>query len=247
MHRLPALTLCLSIGLAALPLGAAADPALQGCWRAQHSDYHLLDGKLRRVNSDCVQEIDARTVRGECRTSNGPYNSVSSYEIAGPGRFLSTAVSPPPATPELAAPREVKYAVDGQWLTLTVRPPRAPQASAPPPERIESLLVRVPAGGGCAPLGPSPVRASPGPVSSLVLGVPAGFTPVLEDPYKTPALAALINTNFLIGHFVPGGAQPAPGLRAVLVIEDSRQGARPVKEDDFARFKEQLKLSLIHI
>jgi hypothetical protein len=49
------------------------------------------------------------------------------------------------------------------------------------------------------------LRIGPTPVSSLALTVPTGWETRLVDPVNERALGLAINTNFLIGAFVPKG------------------------------------------
>ena len=235
----------------AIPLAYASDPDLLGCWRSQNSDQYGSDGRTIHLNGDCVSEFSLKQIRTECQNSNGRVNNISTYEVTAPGRYVATISEGISAAKEPPQPRAIEYVVDGEWLTLTSIPQKRINAQPPVPDKVVGLAVRVNTSSGkdvCHPRGPSKIRVGSGPVSSLLLTVPEAFVPVLKDPFSDPELAKGINSNFLIGQFVPEGSakaspagMPIPGRGYVLVVEDSRTGSRPMKPADFRQFKVALK------
>jgi hypothetical protein len=83
------------------------------------------------------------------------------------------------------------------------------------------------------------------------LTVPETYVPVLKDPlgpFADPNLQKAINSNFLIGQFVPAGSEkawaegmPVPGGGYILVVEDYRIGSRPMRLADFRQYKASIK------
>lgn len=188
---------------------------------------------MRHTNRDCVIEFDTKRIRSECLTP-GHVTSVMTYEVTGPGRYRAAMEGKEPLEW-----REIEYVIDEQWLTITSVPQQ--RAGMTVPEKIVSLNVRVDLASGqdtCHPRGPSKVHASRGVSSSLALTPPPGYLPSMKDPFEDPALARGINSNFLIGQF---SAAESGSSHYVLLVEDSRTGARPVKPADFRRLKASLK------
>jgi hypothetical protein len=236
--------------LGAMPLANANDLKLIGCWRLQNVDQYYPDGKARHLNSDCVSEFSSKQFRTECQNASGRMNNLYTYEITAPGRYIA-ALS---AAKESPQPRTVEYAVDGEWLTLTSFPQKRTDAQPPAPDRIVSLAVKVDSPSGedaCHPRGLSKIRVGAGPVSSLLLTVPETYVPVLQDlsaPSADPHLRQAVNSNFLIGQFVPAGSEtawtmgtPVPGGSYVLVVEDYKVGSRPMRPADFHLYKTSVK------
>jgi hypothetical protein len=247
-----ALIRSLSVSLAllgAIPLAGANDLGLLGCWRLQNVDQYHPGGKIIRMNSDCVSEISAKQIRSECERANGRPQNLSTYEITAPGRYVATPSDGGTAANEPPQQRAVEYAVDGEWLTVTFFPQKPPNAPIPPPDKVVTLSARVNALPGkdlCHPRGPSAIRVGNGPVSSLTLTVPKAYVPVLKDLFGSsadPALVKAINSNFLIGLFMPAPAdgKPMPERGFVLVVEDSKIGSRPIKPGGFREFKASRK------
>ena len=240
----------------------APDPNLVGCWRSQHVEQHLRDNSVVHANNDCITEISATEFRTACTFTQSAFNSTSTYTLPQAGRMLVTPAATPGTTP--ATPRETQYTLDGDWVTITSVPPppalnqpEPPEVTARTPVKIVGLMQRVPPKQTCAPRGPSGLRLGNSPVSSLALTPPTHFVPLLtDDPTDatiSPVLAKAINADFLIGQFIPRGITPAhkpgalllpPGNATVLIVQDHRAGAKPVKADDFERFKTQLKTEL---
>ncbi|MEO8154436.1 MAG: hypothetical protein ABI605_15305 [Rhizobacter sp.] len=227
----------------------AGDPALLGCWRSQHVEQHMPDKTIRHLNGDCVLEIDATSTRSECLNSSGKFDNLMTYQVTGPGRYVVSVAGAASAPNETAKPREIEYAVDDAWLRLTSVPLPRPGTTTPVPLKIVGLSIRsANEVGGCHARGPSRTRVSRGPISSILLSVPAGYEPLMKDPASDPELAQAINANFLIGQFVATGqaeGSPSQGLAAgghyVLVVEDYKSGAKPMKRADFGPFKAMLK------
>jgi hypothetical protein len=251
MNRAFTSSLTLSLALICASLAHADDPGLLGCWRAQNMDQYGSDKKIRHLNSNCVFEIDSKRIRSECQLPSGRVNSVSTYRIAVPGRYVATIVEGNfPAAKEPPQPREIEYAIDGEWMTTTFTPPKGATGQPPAPDKVVGLAVRVDTSSGrdvCHPREPSKIRVGAGPVSSLLLTVPERFAPLLRDPMSDPELAKVIDSNFLIGQFVPTGSEmtpagtPIPGRSFVLVVEDHKIGSRPMKATDFTQFKAAVK------
>jgi len=178
-------------------------------------------------------------------------NSVSTYRITAPGRYVATIEEGNfPAAKGPPQPREIEYAIDGDWMTTTFTPPKAAEGQPPAPDKVVGLAVRVDTASGkdaCRPREPSKIRVGAGPASSLRLTVPERFAPLLRDPMSNPELAKAIDSNFLIGQFVPTGSEmtpagmPIPGRSFVLVVEDHKIGSRPMKAADFIQFKAAVK------
>jgi hypothetical protein len=234
------------------PLADADDLNLVGCWRSQNVDQYFPEGKIIHLNSDCVSEFSAKQIRSECQNASGRVQNLSTYETKAPGRYVATLSSGSAGANEPPQPRVIEYAIDGEWLTLTFSPQQRANAQPPAPDKVVSLAVRVNAQSSkdmCQPRGPSPIRVGAGAVSSLLLTVPKIYVPVLKDPFGAsadPHLAQAINTNFLIGQFVPAGsekgsAEGTPGRGYVLVAEDGKIGSRPIKPADFRQFKASRK------
>jgi hypothetical protein len=79
-----------------------------------------------------------------------------------------------------------------------------------------------------------------------LLAVPKTYAPVLKDlsgPSADPSLAKAINSNFLIGLFMPASAEgkPVPERGFVLVVEDGKIGSNPIKPGGFRQFKASRK------
>jgi hypothetical protein len=252
-----ALLRSLSVSLAllgAIPPAGANDPNLLGCWRFQNTDQYYSGGKVIHLNSDCVSEFSLKQIRTECQNTSGRVTNLSAYEITAPGRYVATLSEGSSAAKEPAKPRAVEYQVDGEWLTLISFPQNRANAQPPAPEKVVGLAVRVNAPSGrevCQPRASSKIRAGAGPVSSLLLTVPETYVPVLKDPsgsFFDPNLQKAINSNFLIGQFVPAGSEkawtegmPMPGGGYVLVVEDYRVGSRPMRPADFRQYKASIK------
>jgi hypothetical protein len=250
MNRVLIRSLSASLALFAMPLAHADDPNLLGCWRSQNSDQYYSDGRIIHLNGNCVSEFSAKQIRSECHNANGRVQNLLTYEIAAPGRYLikrANAGAAPNLPPQ---PRPVEYVVDGEWVTLTTFPEKRANAPLPVPDKIVSLAVRVKPQSGketCQPRGPSPNRIGGRAVSSLLLTAPNAYVPVVKDPFGSSGdshLAMTINTDFLIGQFVPAelekalaDGQPMQSGVYVLVVEDTKIGSRPIKPTDFREFK----------
>ena len=227
--------------LFAVPLVQAGDPQLVGCWRSQHTEQHMPGKKVLHMNSDCVFDIGEKQGRSECEFKTGRSTTTFDYEVVAPGRYVIKNFRRDQGKVE-PVPREVEYRVDGDWLILTSRPEKKGDAPQKVPDKVVGLAVKVrPVASGldkqtetCRPRGMSPIRVNFGSPSSLMLSVPAGFKPLFSDPASNASLAQAINSNFFIGQFV---ANDPAGQRNVLVLDDHRVGARPMKAADFAEFK----------
>jgi hypothetical protein len=227
----------------AVSLAYAGDPQLMGCWRSQHSEQHMPDQKVRHLNSDCVFEIGEKQGRSECEFKTGRTSTTFDYEVVAPGRYVITNNKRDAGKPD-PTPREVEYRIDGDWMILTSRPDKRAGSPQSVPNKVVGLVMKVVATPGadsqiaCHPRGPSAVRVNyVGPPSSLVLSAPDGYAPVLGDPSTDMELAQAINSNFLVGQFA---ANDPVGLRNVLVLDDYKVGAKPMKPADFAEFKKAI-------
>jgi hypothetical protein len=252
-----ALIRSLSVSLAllgAIPLADANDLNLLCCWRSQNADQYYSNGKVIHLNSDCVSEVSLQHIRTECQNASGRMQNLKTYQITAPGRYAATLSNGSAAAEEPSQPREVEYVVDSEWLMVTSFPQKRVNAQPPAPEKIVTLAVRVDTLSGkdtCQPRGPSTIRIGAGSVSSLLLTVPKTYVPVLKDPFgpfADPHLRQAINSNFLIGQFVPAGSEkvsaegaPMPRRGYVLVVEDGKIGSRPIKPADFRQFKASRK------
>lgn len=237
-----ALVLC----AAALASGALAAPDLQGCWRLQHLQQRMTDGRVADTNMDCVREYDGSVMRSACLMPDGKLREARyAYRLDGPGRYLATQLNPDPAFPAAAQERAYTYVLDERWLTMEAIPivPVAGQRAVA--EKIVSLTMRVPPGPGgklaCHPRGPSGWTGGR-PGSSLVLEPPAGYRPV-SKPVGNRHLASALGRNLLVGQFVlldPKDVDgPAEGSRGVhvMVFDDVGVGPHPMKPAGFPAYK----------
>ncbi len=235
----------------------ASTSELAGCWRLQHIEQVMLDKKIIHLNSDCVADINETQFRSPCITNKGEISYLYNYRITAPGKMVTTIISGPEKTSHSSAPRQVDYVVDGDWLMLTSYPSRMADVKPNALERITSLYIRdnlrrkqgqasKPA--ACAPKGPSRLKVNRGPVSSLDFTVPDGYQPVSSDPYANQEMAKALNSNFLIGQFVESTSSQANSLSVtdpfVLVMEDYRTGARPIRSLEFSDLKKRLKADI---
>jgi hypothetical protein len=157
--------------------GADTD-LLLGCWRTQHIEQIMSDQKVVRLNSDCVSDFSETQYRTECKFQNTHYSSTYTYHITSPGKMLITMVSSSARQSLPAAPREINYTIDGDWLTITSTPPHIGNTTESVIEKINSLFVRVmPADKSstptaCNPKGAFGLRNSRSPAGSLKLNEP---------------------------------------------------------------------------
>ncbi|HMC15126.1 MAG TPA: hypothetical protein VKI18_05815 [Albitalea sp.] len=233
--------------LAASAAVEAADSALLGCWRSQQVQVTLADQSRRDQNGDCVTEYDGTKARSRCHSESGDIEILSSYESFAPGQLRVTMLDPASGKPK-AAPSELRYRIDEDWL-LIERPiiaAAAPTgASSKQPTSLKSVSIRVaPAAdkkSACKPRGSNPLRIGKTPVSALALTVPAGWEPWLVDPASDQRLAPAVNASLFVGAFVPQGtAASASGpSQLVLVLDDVRSGPSPVRSAEFAAIKKR--------
>jgi hypothetical protein len=223
-------------------LAQAADPALLGCWRGQHMQVWLADGKHRDQNGDCVVEYDGERARSRCHSPTADSDRLYAYESRGPGVLRLTAVDATTRKPT-ATWTDISYRIDGQWLITTQRYAKPPAGAKEQPDHIVNLSVRVDTAreGACKPRGETGLRVGRLSVSSLALKLPAGWEPILVDPAADKKLGLAVNNNFFIGAFVPSGTDKAgtPPPRWVLVLDDFRYGPAPIREKEFVEVKKR--------
>lgn len=243
---------CLVLLLAA-PLVAFAEDrgSLLGCWRSQHVQVTLKDNTHRDRNGDCVLEYDMTHARSRCQYGSKRTESIQSYEIVKKGRLRLVSLDPDTLQPK-GPPAEVDYRIDDDWLMLERKFTAEEQAlsGTRADVRLRSLSVRVRAGQdgavACNPRGEVPIRTGQSPASSLVLTTPSGWEPLLVDPTKDPRLGPAVNTSLFVGAFVPKGtaASGAMPRLLVLVVDDVRQGPRPIRQAEFAAVKASFRQDL---
>jgi hypothetical protein len=246
MQRFRASRVLASLFASCAVAGAVAapdDPALRGCWRSQHVQVTLADQSHYDQNGDCVTEYDGTKARSRCHSSTGDTDIVSGYELIEPGRLRVTVLDGVPDKAKGVA-SDLRYSLQDGWMLI-----ERPLAGAPPagnpgkqPVSMKSVSVRV---ADCAPRGANPLRIGRTPVSSLALTVPPGWEPWLVDPATDKRLGPAVNTSFLIGAFVPKGANTVPGpSHLVLVLDDVRPGPVPVRAAEFAAVKKRFAAEL---
>ncbi len=131
----PALGTALLAAVAALPVRAAGDPALLGCWRTQEVHAVFSDGSSANTNSNCVTEFGATEVRSRCPALGaGGGEVVMAYEVTGPGRLRwwparAAATGASPGGPAASAPAAPMAAASGPAGTVQASTP--PAAAAP--------------------------------------------------------------------------------------------------------------------
>lgn len=229
------------------PVHAAGDPALQGCWRSQQVHLSYASHGPRDTNGDCVIEYDGTRARSLCHSVSADTDTTSAYEAVGPGLLRITPINPATGQPT-AAPAELRYRIDGDWLITSRQFAPAAAASGAagePPRDMAAVSMRVAAPGGkavpCKPRGETGLRVGRLPLSALALGVPAGWEPWLVDPATDKRLGPAVNTSLFVGAFVPRGqahAAPAPS-QLVLVLDDVRFGPSPVRAAEFIQVKKR--------
>ena len=236
--RLPAITLLLSISTIA---SAQDDPALHGCWQGQQLQVTLAGQKIRNQNGDCTSYYDGTFSHSRCYYEAGSYEGLSTYEVTGPGHMLTTLIDPVTQKPK-AAPAEVEYRIDGDWLIIKRQFPAVPSSASNPdqPVSIQSLSVRVKSKDDeqsvCQPQGKSAIRIGRTPVSSLALSVPEGWQPFLVDPATDRKAAQAVGPGFLVGAFVPSGASP---VQLVFIVDDARYGPLPLRQAEFVAVRKR--------
>ncbi|WOB07782.1 hypothetical protein [Piscinibacter gummiphilus] len=236
--RLLALALAFSFG----PAIASPDPLLVGCWRSQQVEVTMSDKTLRNTNGDCVIQYTATQALSRCQADPGQTENLSSYEVIGPGQLRVTPLDPVTSKPK-AAPATMAYRIEGDWL-LFDRPFPSPAATqAKQPIRIRSISVRVPADGTtrCEPRGETGVRIGRTPKSSLSVSAPPGWRPLLLDPATDKRLGPAVNSSLFLGAFTPmnATAERPETNQLVIVLDDTRHGPLPVKDERFESVKRQ--------
>jgi hypothetical protein len=202
------------------------------------------DRPPRDQNGDCVIEYEGTQVHSRCQNGNTVTDHVSAVEKPSPGHLRVTPLDGTTGKP--AAPVEMDYRIDGDWLITTRRLDAQPH-DASKPERFTALSVRVDeTREACKPRGDTGLRIGHTPVSSLALRVPADWEAWLVDPASDRAMTSAINTSFFVGAFVPKGALEPSGrpVSWVLVVDDVRYGPTPVRAAEFAGVKQRFARDL---
>ncbi len=195
----------------------------------------LTDGSIRDQNADCVLQIGADRVRSICDGSNGRTETLSGYQRVAADRLRVTPLDPASGAPN-GPSSDLRYRIEDDWL-LIARPVNA--AAGPRSLRACSVSMRVPADAPRQPRGDTGLRIGRTPQSSLVLAVPAGWQPLLVDPTQDASLASAINTSLLVGLFGPRPPAAGGPMRFVLVLDDVRSGAIPIRTSEFAAVKKR--------
>jgi hypothetical protein len=242
----------ISVGAAALillcvcgGLQAAGETPLTGCWRMQHRQEFFVDGRTRDVNTDCVFDYGATRVYSRCHIPNADSERLYAYQIIGPERMRVTPLDPASGASRAAA-SEIAYRIDSEWLVTTQTYDKSASDKGQQPERITTLWIRSSGEPACKPRGDSGLRVGNNSVSSLAFGSPPpGWSPLLVDPNSDKSLGLAVNRNFLIGAFVPEpGSSSAPAPLLVIVLDDFRYGARPIREVEFRDVKRRFASEL---
>ena len=242
--RLSLIAVAVLVTSCRLSNAAAAEPKLLGCWRSQHTQLTFANRSPRDQNADCVFEYESSRVHLRCRNGNAVTDTVSSVEYFPSARMCVTPLVG--TTGKSPAPYEMDYRIDGDWLITTRRLDAQPY-DATKPERFTAMAVRIDKTlEGCRPRGETGLRIGRAPVSSLALSVPVGWEPWLVDPESDRELGLAIDTNFLVGVFVPKGVlkssvRPPSWL---LVVDDVRYGPTPVRAAEFANVKQRFAREL---
>ena len=223
----------------------AAEPTLLGCWRSQHVQMTFADHPPRDQNSDCVIEYESTRSHSRCQNRNTVTDNFSAVEYSSPGHMRLTPLDGKTGKPT-AAPVEMEYRIDDDWL-ITTRPLEAQPQDTNKPLRFTALAVRIDeTREACKPHGDTGLRIGRTPVSSLALSVPGGWEAWLIDPANDQAMAAAINSNFFVGAFVHKGALGASGRPAswLFVLDDVRYGPTPVHAAGFANVRQRFAREL---
>lgn len=244
MMRAPFLSALMLLAAGPAANAADGDDPLLGCWRSQQVQVTLADQTHNDQNGDCVSEYDAEFVRSRCSGGSGQTETLSAWQRIGQDTLRLTLLDPSTRAAK-GAPSELRYRIEDRWLMIERQFP-AGAAGAKQPRVLKSVSVRVPSDAGgstanCTPRGESKLRIGRAPVSSLALSLPAGWEPVLIDPYVDERLRPAVNTSLFIGAFAPVGAslsQSKPA-RMVLVLDDVRYGAQPIQAKDFGAVKQR--------
>jgi hypothetical protein len=180
-----------------LSSAVAAEPTLLGCWRSQQVQMTFADRPPRDLNSDCVFTYENTRTHSRCQYGSTVTDSVSAVEYSSPGHMRMTPLNGTTGKP--AAPIEMDYRIDRDWL-ITTRQLEVQPHDTSNPERFTALGVRVnTAREACKPRGDTGLRVGRTPVSSLALSVPAGWEAWLVDPEKDRGLTLATNTSFFVG------------------------------------------------
>ena len=222
----------LALGAGWVPLAAAQTP-LAGCWRMQHREDLFSNGNRRDLNIDCVLDYGASRITSRCHLPGADSERAYAYRVIEPGRMEVI-----PADKAPAAGSEIAYRIDGEWLVTTQVYGNPVPGKAQRPERTVTLYIRAPAAPTCSPRGESGLRVGRSPVSSLAFKAPPGWKPILVDPNNDRELGLAVNHNFFIGAFAPEAA--GEHLVGVIVLDDFRYGARPIRKAEFQDVKDRL-------
>jgi hypothetical protein len=228
---------------------AGNDPALHGCWRSQQIQLTLADRSHRDQNGDCVVEYDATHARSRCHNETGEVETLSSYELVGPGQLRFTLLDAATGKPKGAAAL-LRYRIEDEWLLFDRQFAPAAATESKQPISLKSVSVRVRAvdnsNSRCAPRGENGLRVGGTSRSSLAMGVPPGWEPLLVDPASDKQLGAAVDTSLFIGAFVPREPKgsDSPLGRYVLVVDDVRYGPSPVRSTEFTSVKKRFASEL---
>src|SRR5450830_44515 len=239
-RRLLGMTLLLSASTLA---SARDDPALHACWQTQQIQMTLASQKIRNQNGDCVGQYDGSFSHARCYNEAGNYEGLSTYEVTRPGHMLAMLIDPVTHKPK-AAPYEMDYRIEGDWLIIKRQFTVSPSEAGNPdlPISMQSLSIRVKPTDGVAPVrqpqGKSSIRIGRTSISSLALSVPPGWQPLLVDPAADRKAALAIGPGFLVGAFVPSHASASPA-QVVFVVDDTRYAPAPVRQAEFVAIRKR--------
>src|SRR5260370_29657443 len=107
---------------------AGSDPALLGCWRSQQVQVTFADQSHTNQNGDCVVVYDATQAHSHCHNETGEVETLSSYQLVGPGQLRVTVVDPATGKPK-GPPSDLHYRIEDEWLLIDPQFPPAPSGS----------------------------------------------------------------------------------------------------------------------
>ncbi|WP_445145039.1 hypothetical protein [Dyella sp. Tek66A03] len=207
----------------------------------------MADSSHRDMNGDCVVEYDASLARSRCYSEKGTTETVSAYEVIGPGQLRVTPIDAVTGQAK-APPTEMRYRIDEDWLLIDRQFAPSASSESKQPTALRSVSVRVGAkdNAHCDPHGETHLRVGRSPASSLALSVPRGWQSFLVDPAANRNLARTVDKNLFIGAFVPidTKAQAIEPSQLIVVVDDVRPGPVPVRSFEFKSVKERFASEL---
>lgn len=232
----------------------ATENKLIGCWRSQSVEQLSADGKTVNFNSDCVTQYTENEYQSKCHI-NGEYRVFrGTYRIISNVKMLATSTSLNTNSTSQNSEREVEYLINDEWLVASTNPTKSGDPQGRQVLRNSTLAVKIPNvststsnpdSSACEPRVNFNLRNSKGSKSSLNLTLPSGYKVIYKDQADSPELNNIVRSNFLIGIFTttePTESTLAAKITATfgaIIVDESRSGIRPIKEEDFKVAKEK--------